>query len=157
MIPIEQFWEVLLTKLRGTQISDAAKNKRDIIQRENKLIKDLETLNHQIILDMTDKYIGKGINKKNRELEELRDIKLKGAFIRSRSLMFAQDEKPNKIFLNLENNKFVSKNIKGLKTVNNIKITEPSEILEEMRTFYQNLYSHKHIDKIEESMFYRYH
>ena len=34
--------------------------------------------------------------------------------------------------------------------LNNVKLTEPIEILEEM-------YSHKHIDKIEESVFYRYH
>ena len=83
------------------------------------------------------------LRKKNRELEELRDIKLKGSFVRSRSQMFVQDEKPNKIFLNLENNNFISKNIKELIITDNNKINNPDEILEEMRKFYKNLYSWK--------------
>ena len=58
---------------------------------------------------------------KNIELEELRDIKLKGFFIRSRSQMFAQEEKPNIFFLNLENSNYISKNIKELIKSNDIK------------------------------------
>ena len=115
IITIEQFWEVLLTKLRETLISYAANSKRKRIQRENKLIKEFEDLDHLFILNMTDKVLEQEITKKNKELEELRDIKLKGAFKRSRSLMFSQEEKPNKLFLNLENSNYISKNIKELK------------------------------------------
>ena len=43
---------------------------------------------------MNDKHLEDEICKKNIELEELRDIKLKGAFIRSRSQMISQEEKP---------------------------------------------------------------
>ena len=156
MISIELFWEVLLTKLRGTIISHAANIKRIRMQRENKLIKDLELLDHLYILNMNDKQIEQEIKEKNKELEEIRDIKLKGSFIRSRSQMFSQEEKPNKLFLNLENNNFISKNIKELIKDNNTKITEPNKILEEMRTFYEDLYSNKNITNINESMFTDY-
>ena len=46
--------------------------------------------------------------------------------------MFSEEEKPNKLFLNLENRNYISKNIKELKKENNIKITERNEILEEI-------------------------
>ena len=153
MIEIDLFWEVLLTKLRGTIITHAAKIKRERNQKENKLINELEKLNYLFILNMNDKQLEEEIKIKNNELEELRDIKLKGAFIRSRSQMFSQEEKPNKLFLNLENNNFISKNIKELLKPNNTKITEPNEILEEMRIFYENLYSYKNITHLEESSF----
>ena len=112
MISIDLFWEMLLTKIRGTIISYAAKVKREQTHRENKLIKELDNLNHFFLLDMNDKALEREIKGKNLELEEIRDIKLRGSFVRSRSQMIAQDEKPNKLFLNLENNNFISKNIK---------------------------------------------
>ena len=64
IITIEQFWEVLLTKLTGTLISYAANSKRKRIQRENKLIKEIEDLDHLFILNMTDKVLEQEITKK---------------------------------------------------------------------------------------------
>ena len=156
MIDIKLFWEMLLTKLRGTIIAHAAKVKRLRSQKENTLNKEIEKLNHLFILDMNDKQLEQEIKIKNNELEELRDIKLKGAFIRSRSQMFSQEEKPNKLFLNLENNNFISKNIKELIKPNNVKITEPKDILEEMRLFYEDLYSYKRIINSDDTIFHTY-
>ena len=48
------------------------------------------------------------------ELEDLRYVKLKGSFVRSRIKEYIEGEKPNKNFLNLENYNFISKNIKEL-------------------------------------------
>ena len=109
MITIELFWEVLLTKLRGTIIAYAAQTKRNRNIRENKLIKELENLDHLFLLNMTDKLLEQEINRKNLDLEEIRDIKLKGSFVRSRSQMLSQDEKPNKLFLNLIRMKYLKK------------------------------------------------
>ena len=94
--------------------------------------------------------------KKKSELEELRDIKLKGAFIRSRSQMISQEEKPNKLFLNLENNNFISKNIKELINSEEKKITEPNEILEEMRVIYEHLYTKRDVMEVKDSLFNNY-
>ena len=63
--------------------------------------------------------------------------------------MFTLEEKPNKSFLNLENSNFISQDIKELFTSKNIKITEPNLILEEMRVFYEDLYTKKDIINIE--------
>ena len=57
-------------------------------------------------------------------------------------------EKPSKIFLNLENKIFVSKHIRELKTENKV-LRDPSDILEEMRTYYENLYRKQNNRDIE--------
>ena len=80
------------------------------------------------------------------ELEEIREYKLKGALIRSRWQNINMGEKPSKTFLNLENNNCISKHIRELK-IDNHTITQPEEILEEMRNFYGSLYQKRtHID-----------
>ena len=89
--------------------------------------------------------------RKKKELEELRDIKLKGSFIRARLKDYVQGEKPSKHFLNLENYNFISKNIKELHLDDGKKITNPKDIMEEMRRFYQSLYNFKSIKPIEDS------
>ena len=86
-------------------------------------------------------------------MEEIRDIKLRGAYIRSRIKDFNLGEKPNKYFLNLENYNFVSKSIKELKLDDGNIITKPEEILEVMRRFYQSLYNKKDIKSLSDSKF----
>ena len=73
------------------------------------------------------------------ELEQIREHRLKGALVRSRWQNNSLGEKPSKIFLNLEFF-FVSKHIRELKTDSKI-IQQPEEILEEMRLFYEKLYT----------------
>ena len=148
MVSIEIFWEVLLAHLRGIFIAFAARKKRE---RSNLLVKEIQSLDELFILDMSAHILENNLNEKKRELETLRDIELKGAFIRSRIKDFNLGEKPNKHFLNLENYNFISKNIKELLLDDNTKIYKPPDILEEMRRFYQSLYSSKQIKPLEES------
>ena len=114
MIKIDTFWEVLLSHLRGIFISHAAKKKREKSNRETHLHKEIENLEELHILDINDEELKVNLERKKQELEELRDIKLKGSFIRSRLKDYVQGEKPSKHFLNLENHNFISKNIKEL-------------------------------------------
>ena len=46
----------------------------------------------------------------------------------------------------MKNNNFISKNIKEVKKANANAIANPEDILEEMRTFFQKMYSHKLIN-----------
>ena len=64
-----------------------------------------------------------------------------------------QNEKPSNIFLNLENHYFVSKNIRQLRLNDGSIIQEPDKILEEIRTFYNKLYSKRDVIDIQESNF----
>ena len=151
MFEIEAFWEVLLSHLRGIFISNAAKRKRDRSNREELLTKEIENLEELYCLDISDEAMRVNLIEKKRELEEIRDIKLRGSFIRARLKDYVQGEKPSKYFLNLENYNFISKNIKELKLEDGKKINTPKEILDEMRGFYQSLYNFKSIKPIEES------
>ena len=151
MVSIETFWEVLLAHLRGILISFAAKQKRERSNREEKLTNEIRSLDELFILDMTDTTLENSLDEKKKELETLRDIKLKGSFVRSRVKDYNLGEKPNKHFLNLENYNFVSKNIKELLLDDDTKLSKPADILDEMRRFYQSLYSSKQIKPLEES------
>ena len=151
MVPIDIFWEVLLTHLRGIFISNAAKKKRERSNREFTLVKEIENLDELFTLDISDSVLEETLKKKTSELETLREIRLKGSYVRSRIRDCNLEEKPNKFFLNLENYNYVSKNIKELILEDGRTITKPDEILEEMRKFYQSLYNYKPIKNIDES------
>ena len=88
--------------------------------------------------------------RKEEELIELREHKLKGALIRARWQQITEGEKPSKYFLNLENRNFVSKHIREIKK-GTININNPKEILEEMKIFYESLYKNQQTDSLEES------
>ena len=112
--------------------------RRDRSNSELKFIKEIEILDEVFTLDISDKMLKTELNQNKGELEELRDIRLKGSFIRSQIKDYNLNEKPNKYFLNLENLNFISKNIKELQLDNGTNITNPKDILEEMRRFYQS-------------------
>ena len=90
MIKIDTFWEVLLSHLRGIFISYAAKMKREKSNRENLLHKEIENLEELYVLDILDEVLKGNFEGKKQELEELRDIRLKGSFIRSRLKDYVQ-------------------------------------------------------------------
>ena len=89
---------------------------------------------------------------KNRLLE-IREIKLKGALLRSRANLTNFNEKPSKYFLNLENVNFISKNIRELKLKNGNKLHKPDVILEEVSKFYTEFYNKQNTINIEDSSF----
>ena len=128
-----------------------SKSIKNLTNRENLLHKEIENLEELYFLDISDEVLKGNLEGKKKELEELRDIKLKGSFIRSRLKDYVQGEKPSKHFLNLENHNFISKNIKELELDDGTKISTPKDILEEMRRFYQSLYNFKAIKPIEDS------
>ena len=75
------------------------------------------------------------------DLEEFKSKKAQGAIFRSKVRWYNEGEKNSKYFFALERSKSGAKNVSVLIDKNNREITKPKEILEEMGTFYQNLYS----------------
>ena len=75
----------------------------------------------------------------NEELIDIRKEELKGAYIRSRAEWLEFGEKPSRFFSNLENRNRVNKNISEIVTEQKT-ITKQSEILEEVKNFYDQLY-----------------
>ena len=98
MVPIDIFWEVLLTHLRGIFISNAAKKKRERSNREFTLVKEIENLDELFTLDISDSVLEETLKKKTSELETLREIRLKGSYVRSRIRDCNLEEKPKFFF-----------------------------------------------------------
>ena len=72
----------------------------------------------------------------------LEEYKERGAFIRSRFEYIEKNEKSNKYFFNNEKESFDMKTVEQLK-IDNVYITDPTEILRELRKYYSNLYHQK--------------
>ena len=89
---------------------------------------------------------------KQDELEEIREYKLKGTLVRARWQQLTEGEKPSKYFLNLENRNFVSKHIRELKT-HSKTLVNPTDILKEMKDFYENLYKDRETEDINNTNF----
>ena len=153
MIDIRTFWDTLHAQIRGRIISYASKKKRTQDMEEKKLNKKIELVEEEYILDPTDLENNEKLNDLKNRLQEIREIKLKGALLRSRANITNFNEKPTKFFLNLENKNFISKNIRELKLQNGNKIHKPCEILEEMSKFYTKLYDKQKSTDIEKTSF----
>ena len=72
--------------------------------------------------------------------ESMQSEKAEGAIIRSKVQWAELGEKNNKYFLNLEKRNYNIKYIKKLVKDNGAEETNPSNILEEQKRFYQNLF-----------------
>lgn len=80
---------------------------------------------------------------KKKELENLRNHRLIGSMVRSRAKWADEGEKPTNYFLNLENRHYTNKIIPKLiiEEENLKEITNQREILNEIESFYKNLYN----------------
>ena len=87
------FLETLLMEIRGKSISYSSYVKKKKMEKETKLMDEISRLESNI-----DEHHIENLNSKQRELEELRKEKLKGAFIRSRAKWVEEGEKPSKYF-----------------------------------------------------------
>ena len=124
--------------------------KRNRNEKENKLIKEIAEMEQNITQNIENNIWKQQLTERNNELEEIRQHKLEGAFVRSRWQNSSLGEKPTKFFLILENNFFISKHIKELK-IGEKSINKTKEILEEMHNFYATLFKRKNNTLIEET------
>ena len=102
------FLDTLLMKIRGKTITFSAKEKRNQFNRETELIKEIEFLE----LNPTLSNLTELIQDKKYELQEIRNIKLRGNMIRSRAQWIDEGERPTKFFCALETKNFLDKTIK---------------------------------------------
>ena len=130
------FLDILLTEFRGKTISYSTFKKRERTNLENKLISDIKKLeeNVQTVQNLNE------IDIKKSELKILRQNKVRGECIRSRSQWIEEGEKPTNFFCNLENRNYVNKTIPKLIAENGAVIETQKEILTEVKCFYEKLY-----------------
>ena len=120
--------------IRGKTISYSSFRKKKMNKKEVKLKNEIQSLEKQVDINFED------LEQKKRELETIRHKKLKGCIIRSKARWVEEGEKPTKYFFNLENRHFTTKIIPKLEKENKT-ITKQEDILEEVKSFYENLFN----------------
>lgn len=80
------------------------------------------------------------------ELELIRKEHMKGLMVRARAKWIEEGEKPTKYFLALEKRNYINKTISKIANDSGVLITNQQEILNEIKYFYQTLYSNKDND-----------
>ena len=130
------FLDTLLMKIRGKSIRFSGKQKRIQNEKEQKLIREIEQLESNPTLSNLNTLI----QDKKIELQEIRNIRLKGNMIRSRAQWLDEGERPTKYFCALENKNFLDKTIKKVCNDENEIITDQKKILSAIETYYSNLF-----------------
>ena len=139
------FLEAPFLRIRGEIIKFSTTRKKLSIQLEKTLLNDIETLEASESQSNTDL-----LEDKKKELEEIRNNKLKGNMVRSRLQWLHEAEKPSKFFCNLENKNFIEKTIKKTQLRNGSIVTDQKEVLQHIRDFYANLLQSKD-DKLSDT------
>ena len=137
-------WEMLKLTTRGSTIQFAARkqksNKQNIEVLEKKLKQlQIEQLELSDILKNTEEQIWLI----KHELQDLISVKTKGAIIRSWATWASQAEIPTRYFLNLEKKRAQSKTLHRLVMDEGQILQEGKAVLEEIRSFYEKLYTSK--------------
>ncbi|KAK3091716.1 hypothetical protein FSP39_022111 [Pinctada imbricata] len=135
----QQFLDITLTKIREMTLRYSSERKKRKLMHKNNLENEIKNIksaldhNYDTILDNR-------LTELTLELENIRKEELKGMIVRSRCRWIEDGEKPSKYFCALEKRNYVNKNIVKLET-NRRVITDQKEILNEIKTFYENLYA----------------
>ena len=159
MISDSLFLDVMLCQLRGNIISFAKKISREKRREEKSLEVDIEQLVLEIYICESFSHkeaLNRELYKKQATYEDLREIRMRGHMVRSRSEILANWEKPTKYFLNLEKKHYIDKTIVELSTEVGEIVTDPKKILKLQEDFYRNLFTSKKTIEIENSYYEPY-
>ena len=129
--------------MRGKTISYSTHVNKKEKDREQELLNKISYLEKQPFIQNEQLYDMK------RELEKIREKKMQGVMIRAKAQWIQEGEKPTKYFCNLENQNFISKSMVKLLSKNNVELIEQDDIINETKSFYQNLYSKRNIEKVD--------
>lgn len=138
------FLEILLCEIRGKTIAYASFKKRETNSREIALQKQLTEEEQNIELNNLNK-----IEEIKKELEEIRKKQAEGAAIRSRSRWILEGEKPSAYFCNLEKRNYLDKSMNYLQKDSGETLTEQKDILNEVKQFYESLYSERETQHVD--------
>ena len=136
------FFEVLLMNIRGKTISFSSYKKKQTDKKEQKLIEEINELEKN---ELCNKII---LQEKKDAIKELRENKLQGVMIRSRAQWLDKGEKVTKYFCSLESRNYISKCMPNLIKRNGQLTESQTEILEETKQFYSQLYTERETKNI---------
>ena len=139
------FLDVLLMEIRKSIISYSVKKKKDDLEKEKQLEKEILNLEHKPNKTEEDLQL---LSLKENSLKDLRKKKIDGIIIRSKARWASQGEKVSKYFCNLEKRHFISKQMFKLIDKNGKEINKTNEMVKETKEFYEKLYEKKKVSEV---------
>jgi len=136
------FFETLKIIIRGTTIEYSSRKKKLLQSDESELSAKISNLNEIYEKNATDTNYRNLLDSQN-NLKQLRDTKIKGAIIRTKSKWHNEAEHCSKFVCHLEKQNFIGKTIYKLELENRKIIENVEEILAEQACFYEKLYKSK--------------
>lgn len=127
--------------LEDLQLSTAPEKKRNRVNKQKEIEEKMNTIRNNEYETNNDELI-----LLQNELELIRKEHMKGLMVRARAKWIEEGEKPTKYFLALEKRNYINKTISKIANDSGVLITNQQEILNEIKYFYQTLYSNKDND-----------
>ena len=109
--------------------------------KENKIIDDIQLLDVKICNETASEDELNTYKNLKYELEHIEEERARGHWIRSGLERIENDEKSTSFFLNKAKSNFKKKTITNIKLDSGTEITNPKDIMRELKSFYQNLYT----------------
>ena len=138
-------WDVLKMQIRASSIKYAKEYKAKQRQSEKTLETDISLLEQKLegnnLSDAEKNETHKELLVKKQNLEQLIKYKTQGSIIRYKTRWYNEGEKNTKYFIGLEKRHFNSKTMRNLKIDENKTLCTDDEILNEVKRFYQVLYT----------------
>ena len=136
------FLKTLLMEIRGKSISYGSFRKKKVKnERELEIQSKIKLLEENLSQSNLDEYY-----LLRNEVEQLQKEKMKGSIIRSRVKWNIDGEKPTRFFCGLEKSNTISKTVQKIIKDDGSEITNQKQILEEIKTFYETLYTSNQSD-----------
>uniref|UniRef100_A0A3B3HNI1 Reverse transcriptase domain-containing protein n=1 Tax=Oryzias latipes TaxID=8090 RepID=A0A3B3HNI1_ORYLA len=135
----KQKWEFFKFKVRSIAIERSKTLNKNKQAKENMIMEAIQSLLHKTFLSDDEKT---NLTQLQNEIDKLYIEAAKGAFIRSRAKWLENGEKNTSYFFALEKRNYKRNTITKLKIDNNI-CTDPTEITNHVKRFYEELYISK--------------
>jgi hypothetical protein len=135
-------WDTAKAEIRGISISHASfinRQRKETLNTLNNELKELE----EILAQRPDENVLQQISTAKKEIEEINNYITRGIIIRAKAKYIEQNEASSKLFLGLEKSKAKIKNISKLLINDSTTVTDPNEILQQEKIYYQTLYQEK--------------
>ena len=138
------FFETLLMEIRGKTIAYSCHKKKKDNEKEKQLEEEIRRLEANVTEEILPE-----LEQTKTQLQEIRNKRIEGMAIRSRVKWINEGEKVSKYFCNLENRNYLDKAMHFVEKGNGDILSEQGEILNEVKHFYEELYSHRQVEDID--------
>lgn len=137
-------WDALKCTLTGTCLEYCARKKKEKNFAKNHLLKEIEEIDGKLKVDSDNEDLLVEKEFLTKALDDMLEVETRGLIVRSRIKWAEEGERSSKYFCNLEKRMGEKRTIFKLKDGDGNIYANQKKILEEIHSFYQNLYTENH-------------